>query len=223
MPKSYRLRLRKNSRKHISRKTYRKKSLMKKQKYRKNSVVKKSRQKGGADKKQNWFDKMVQQQKIHKSPRQPPLPPGWEMWVTNDRFIHYYIKKSLGGVEEGRWGSLTDVKKCPPGRFREMNRSENDTWGNSWREWMMGDDRTFYYNPYIPTTGNNDIISKGRSVWKIPINCSELPESDYEDHDQDYDDESNQLSLCIDKKYDKTFLSDNYNCSSSISIEESVV
>ena len=48
MPKSYRLRLRKNSRKHISRKTYRKKSLMKKQKYRKNSVVKKSRQKGGA-------------------------------------------------------------------------------------------------------------------------------------------------------------------------------
>jgi hypothetical protein len=49
MPKSYRLRLRKNSRKHISRKTYRKKSLMKKQKYRKNSVVKKSRQKGGAE------------------------------------------------------------------------------------------------------------------------------------------------------------------------------
>ena len=47
MPKSYRLRLRKNSRKHISRKTYRKKSLMKKQKYRKKSVVKKSRQKGG--------------------------------------------------------------------------------------------------------------------------------------------------------------------------------
>jgi hypothetical protein len=46
MPKSYRLRLRKNSRKHISWKTYRKKSLMKKQKYRKKSVVKKSRQKG---------------------------------------------------------------------------------------------------------------------------------------------------------------------------------
>ena len=40
MPKSYRLRLRKNSRKHISRKTYRKKSLMKKQKYQKNQLLK---------------------------------------------------------------------------------------------------------------------------------------------------------------------------------------
>jgi len=61
MPKSYRLRLRKNSRKHISRKTYRKKSLMKKQKYRTKSVVKKSRQMGGmnSDNSDNELDLTV--------------------------------------------------------------------------------------------------------------------------------------------------------------------